>query len=151
MKFPDNLMHYLSSCARTLDAGVLITDLSNILYSNTDYSQYYYEKIKSDTYKNKEISKELKHLIAEWSNKKDYSDDLFKMYNSNTLNLINNDSTNYLAQLVFPIYHNNKIAGLFICFRTHRNYVETSVKPARTVRNFVELMSHNDYIPPKRS
>ncbi|MDO5556640.1 MAG: hypothetical protein Q4G05_00120 [Clostridia bacterium] len=140
MKFPDNLLEYLSDSVNVLQAGILVTDLTNIVYSNVSYYNF------PDTYANKEISTDIKNTISKWSNTKDFEESFFEMRTTDTINIINNDTSNYTGQIIFPIYHKGKLAGTFICFRLHKDYVDTSVKPAMTTRHFVELMSNDNYI-----
>ncbi len=141
MNLPNNLLNYLLTSANILNSKLLLTTLDKIIYYNDNFSYYTPVENYYNNYLNKEISLDLKKLIKEWEKSGEYKDNLFKIYNKETINILNNDSNKYFAQLVFPIYHNNCISGLFICFRTSYDYIATSVKPARTTRNFIEIMS----------
>ena len=55
---------------------------------------------------------------------------------NSVLKLTKDDKALYYAQLIMPIFRNNKLYGLFICFRTDRPYIDSSVKPVKTTRNF---------------
>ena len=55
-----------------------------------------------------------------------------------SLDLIKDDTNNYSAQMIFPIFNkDNKLLGLIILFRTNKNYIISSAKPAITTAKFV--------------
>lgn len=150
MNLSDRLFDYLFTTSKVLDAGIIITNLSHIVYANAEFSKNRYNPIDEKLFINNKISDDLHGIITEWSKITNFDNNLFKMYNKDknmdTLKLIDNDDTSYYAQLVFPLFHNNKLDGLFICFRTHKNYINSSVKPARTTRNLTEKMIDDNYL-----
>ncbi len=54
------------------------------------------------------------------------------------------DNALYITQLLLPILNNNKLEGLFICFRTHMNYIDSSIKPIKATRNFVQKILNDN-------
>lgn len=150
MKLSNNLLRYLSNSSQILNAGIIITDLSHIVYANMTFYKDRSYSINENDYINHKITDDLHDIIMEWTNINCFNNELFKMYNKEknmiTLKLVENDKIPYYAQLIFPLFHNNKLNGLFICFRIHRNYNNSSVKSVITTRNFTEIMSDNNYL-----
>lgn len=58
--------------------------------------------------------------------------------------IFRNDKALYRTQLIFPIFHNNKIDGLFICFKTNSFYNDFNIELAKNIRNVIEDMSSNN-------
>ena len=53
------------------------------------------------------------------------------------LNLIKNDTNNYSAQMIYPLFNkDNKLLGLIIFFRTNKDYILSSTKPISTAVKF---------------
>lgn len=143
MQLSSNLLKYLDDSIHILDCGIIITDLSNIIYANTSILYNSFNHIEESNYINKPINKKLSKIISKWSKFNCFNDDLFEMYNNtrdnkHTISLIKKDKTPYYAQSVLPIFYNKHLVGLFICFRTNRSYISSSIKPIRTTRNLVE-------------
>lgn len=77
---------------------------------------------------------------------------MYKLYNKyyteknneSTLKLTKDDNALYITQLLLPILNNNKLEGLFICFRTHMNYIDSSIKPIKATRNFVQKILNDN-------
>ena len=88
-------------------------------------------------YLDKSLSHDMQELITEWSNKT-YSEDLFIILNDNYKQIIENDSTDYSAQMFFPIFIDNKLQGFTIFFRIQGNYIDSSSKAPRTVTSFLQ-------------
>lgn len=149
MPLSNNLLHYLDSSSQILDCGIIVTNLSNIIYANTSSLYSMFNSTEECNYINKQISNDLSKIISKWSKFNCFNDSLFEMYNnteknnSSVLKLTKDDKALYYAQLIMPIFRNNKLYGLFICFRTDRQYIDSSVKPVKTTRNFIEKFLNN--------
>lgn len=153
MLLSDKLLHYLDSSSKVLDCGIIITDLSKIIYANTSSIYSYFDSIQECNYIYKKISKELNKIIFKWSNFDCYNDSLYKIYNNyyteknhkSILKLVEDDNSLYLAQSILPIFNNDNLEGLFICFRNNRHYIDSNIKPIRTTRNCIENFIKNNY------
>lgn len=102
MQLSEKALSYLSSIGlpAAINSNVLITDLENIIYTATvDLNDYYFSKT---------ISTDLLTLIKKWQ-KLPVAEDVFFMQNNPSLKIINNDTQRYSAQMIFPIYLDNKI------------------------------------------
>ena len=154
MLLSDNVLHYLDSSSRILDCGIIITDLSKILYANTSSLYSIFKPLQESNYLSKQISKDLSNIVLKWSNIDFISNDIYEIYNNyyteknshSTLKLIEDDKVLYLAQSIFPIFNNGKLEGLFICFRNHNHYIDSSIKPILTKRNFIQKSLNNNYM-----
>lgn len=149
MPLSNNLLHYLDSSSQILDCGIIVTNLSNIIYTNTSSLYSMFNSTEECNYINKQISNDLSKIISKWSKFNCFNDSLFEMYNNiekndnSVLKLTKDDKALYYAQLIMPIFRNNKLYGLFICFRTDRQYIDSSIKPVKTTRNFIEKFLNN--------
>ena len=112
-----------------LNSNFLMSDLYQILYTTTT-------KL-NDYYWHKPLSEDIKDLAVEWSYE-EFSEDLFLILNDNLKEIIENDSTKYSAQMIFPIYINKKLDGFVFFFRTSGDYIDSSSKAPKTVRNFIQ-------------
>lgn len=112
-----------------LNSNFLMSDLYQILYTTTNKLDDYYW--------HKPLSEDIKDLAVKWSYE-DFSEDLFLVLNDNLKQIIQNDSTNYSAQMIFPIYINKKLDGFVFFFRTSGDYIASSSKAPKTVRNFIQ-------------
>lgn len=152
MLLSDNFLHYLNSSSHILDCGIIITDLSKVIYANTSSLYSSFNTLEECNYASKQISKDLTKIISKWSKFQYFNDNMFEMYNytekdiKSVLKLTKDDKVSYYAQLVLPIFRDNKLTNLFICFRTNRHYINSSVKPVITTRNFIENYLNDNYI-----
>lgn len=130
MELCPKLISYLDNCQiyKTLGSNFLLTDLERIIYSNTNdiYNCYCMRQLNIDI-----IS-----LIDKWKNENTSLDTMLVENNPN-ISIINNDTCNYSAIMIFPIYADNEIVGLAIYFRTTGNYIKSSTKAPNTVRKWI--------------
>ncbi len=118
-----------------LKSNILIADTKSILFviidkkSNPllDYKYYY----------NKSLSQDMLDLENMWRNKES-SENLFLIVNDNLKQIISNDTTHYSAQMFFPLFMNNKLDGFAIFFRIYGDYISSSFKAPKTLRNFIQ-------------
>lgn len=91
---------------------------------------------------NDKLSNDILDLINKWNSYNVAKSNLLCIMNYYCLNLIENDSNQYSAQMIYPLFNkSNKLLGLIIFFRTSKNYIISSAKPAITTAKFI-----NDFI-----
>ncbi len=121
---------------KVLNSNFLVSDLNKIIYSTIiNYID--------EDYLNKELSQDMQDLVAEWKDK-EYSDDLFIILNDNLKQIIKEDSTDYSAQMFFPIFIDNRLQGFTIFFRIQGDYISTSAKAPKTVTSFIQKFLNDD-------
>lgn len=127
-----------------LRSNVLVADLETIQYGiineekepTMDYNNYWH----------KPLSQDMLDLANEWKDEK-FSEDLFLILNDNLKQIVENDTTKYSAQMFFPFFIDNKLAGFAIFFRTNGDYIDSSSKAPKTIRDFIqkELNKENNF------
>lgn len=153
MILSDNLLHYLDSSSRILDCGIIITDLSNIIYANTSSLYSSFNFLEESNYISKPLSKNLTKTISKWS-KLNNKYNLYEIYNyyytkknkPSIHKLTKDDKALYLSQFILPIFNNNKLEGLFICFSNHKHFISSSIKPLITTRNCIQGYLNNNHM-----
>lgn len=118
-----------------LRSNVLIADLENIQYGIIDEEKY--TSLVYDDYWHKPLSQDLLDLANEWKDKT-FSEDLFLILNNNLKQIVKNDTTKYSAQMIFPFFIENKLAGFVIFFRTKGDYILSSSKAPKSIRDFIQ-------------
>lgn len=134
MKISKTIINYLSDSYSMLKSNIIITDLSSIILSNN----------KELSCINTPLSNELKKLIIKW--KSSANSEQYLLLIDNFINVCNNDSYSYMGQMIFPIFHNNKLDGLLIFFRDKQNFIQSSLKYAKTIKHFTQIFTDNDFI-----
>ena len=76
-------------------------------------------------------------LVEIWK-KQTFSEDLFLLLNNNLKQIVKNDIIEYSAQMIFPLFIDKKLDGLAIFFRTNGDYIISSAKAPKTIRNFIQ-------------
>lgn len=137
MQITETLINYLKDSHLQLNSNVLLTDLNKIILA--DIFSF------NDHYLNQPLNSELLDLIQDWKDKS-YSNELSLILNNNPKKFIINDTTNYSAQMIFPIFHNDMLQGLLLFFRTNGNYIKSSSKAPRTIKFFIEKMLEKIYL-----
>lgn len=137
MQITETLINYLKDSHLQLNSNVLLTDLNKIILA--DIFSF------NDHYLNQPLNSELLDLIQDWKDKS-YSNELSLILNNNPKKFIINDTTNYSAQMIFPIFHNDMLQGLLLFFRTNGNYIKSSSKAPRTIKFFIEKMLEKNYL-----
>lgn len=137
MQITETLINYLKDSHLQLNSNVLLTDLNKIILA--DIFSF------NDHYLNQPLNSELLDLIQDWKDKS-YSNELSLILNNNPKKFIINDTTNYSAQMIFPIFHNDILQGLLLFFRTNGNYIKSSSKAPRTIKFFIEKMLEKNYL-----
>lgn len=136
MHISEKLKEYLSNSKIVCDSNIIITDLENIKLV---------EFIDNNTItitSNDKLSNNIFDLIKIWNSYNIDKSNLFCIMNYYCIKLIENDTNNYSAQMIFPLFNkNNKLLGLIIFFRTSKNYIFSSTKPINTTVKFT-----NDFI-----
>ncbi len=112
MQITETLINYLKDSHLQLNSNVLLTDLNKIILA--DIFSF------NDHYLNQPLNSELLDFIQDWKDKS-YSNELSLILNNNPKKFIINDTTNYSAQMIFPIFHNDMLQGLLLFFRTNGN------------------------------
>lgn len=132
MHISEKLKEYLSDSKNVCESNIIITDLENVkfielLNGNT-------QNITLDN----NLSDEILDLIKTWNSYNIDKNNLFCIMNYYCLQLIENDTIHYSAQMIFPLFNTkNELLGLIIFFRTNKDYIITSTKPAITTAKFV--------------
>lgn len=124
-----------------LRSNVLIADLDTIQYGVLDEKKD--PSLDYDDYWHKPLSKDILDLANEWKNKT-FSEDLYLILNDNLKQITENDATKYSAQMIFPFFVDSKLAGFAIFFRITGNYITSSAKAPKTIRNFIQDVLNED-------
>lgn len=129
MQVSERLVEYLKDVNfPNLNSNFIMSDLNQVLYATTNNDDYYWHK---------PISKDIKNLIGDWKDKP-FSEDLFVILNTDLKQIIENDTTTYSAQMIFPIFIDGKLDGLTIFFRTRGDYILSSSKAPKTITHFIQ-------------
>lgn len=99
-------------------SNILIADLQTIQYGIVDEKNDI--TLDYDNYWRKPLSKDILNLIKEWENK-EFSENLYLLLNDNFKQIVENDEIEYLSQMIFPLFFDNKLDGLAIFFKTKRS------------------------------
>lgn len=135
MHISEKLKKYLYDSKIVCESNIIITDLENIKLVELN------NNASSITSKDK-LSNDILNLIKNWNSYNIDKSNLFCIMNYYCIKLIENDTNNYSAQMIFPLFNkNNKLLGLIIFFRTSKNYILSSTKPINTTVKFT-----NDFI-----
>ena len=135
MHISEKLKKYLYDSKIVCESNIIITDLENIKLIELN------NNASSITSKDK-LSNDILNLIKNWNSYNIDKSNLFCIMNYYCIKLIENDTNNYSAQMIFPLFNkNNKLLGLIIFFRTSKNYILSSTKPINTTVKFT-----NDFI-----
>ena len=136
MHISENLKEYLYNSKIVCKSNIIITDLENIKLV---------EFIDNNTItitSNDKLSNNIFDLIKIWNSYNIDKSNLFCIMNYYCIKLIENDTNNYSAQMIFPLFNKtNQLLGLIILFRTNKNYIFSSTKPISTTVKFT-----NDFI-----
>lgn len=119
----------------SLNSNFLMADLDKVLYGIIDEKNKV--PLNYNDYCHKPLSNDLLALANEWKDKT-FSEDLFLILNNNLKQIIKKDTTKYSAQIIFPFFVNRQLAGFAIFFRTSGNYIPSSSKAPKTIRNFIQ-------------
>ena len=131
MHISEKLKEYLADSKIVCASNIIVTDLENIQL--VELSNNNVPKITP----NDKLSNDILDLIKKWNSYDIDKSDLFCVMNYYCLNLIKNDTNNYSAQMIYPLFNkDNKLLGLIIFFRTSKNYIISSAKPAITAVKF---------------
>ena len=126
MHISEKLKKYLYDSKIVCESNIIITDLENIKLVELN------NNASSITSKDK-LSNDILNLIKNWNSYNIDKSNLFCIMNYYCIKLIENDTNNYSAQMIFPLFNkNNKLLGLIIFFRTSKNYILSSTKPINT-------------------
>lgn len=120
---------------RMLDSNCLIADLESIQYGIIDKKSD--SSLDYDNYWHKPLSQDMQDLIEKWKDET-FSEDLFLLLNTNLKQIVKGDNTKYSAQIIFPIFIDEKLDGFAIFFRTNGDYIISSAKAPKTIRNFIQ-------------
>ena len=145
MQVSENCVRLLKSFnISALKSNVLIADLKTIQYGIVDEKSD--PTLDYDNYWHKPLSQDMLDIANEWKDET-FSEDLFLILNDNLKQIVKNDTTKYSAQMIFPIFMDNKLDGFAIFFRTHGDYILSSSKAPKTIRNFIqqELNKENNF------
>mgnify|MGYP001856786881 CR=1 FL=1 len=131
MHISEKLKEYLADSKIVCASNIIVTDLENIQL--VELSNNNVPKITP----NDKLSNDILDLIKKWNSYDIDKSDLFCVMNYYCLNLIKNDTNNYSAQMIYPLFNkDNKLLGLIIFFRTNKDYILSSTKPISTAVKF---------------
>lgn len=94
-----------------LESNVLIADLNIVQYGIVNDKSLNY-----NNYWRKPLSKDILNLVHQWNNKV-FSDNLFLLLKKDFKKIVDDDSTQYSEQIIFPIFMDNKLDGIVIFFK----------------------------------
>lgn len=131
MHISEKLKEYLADSKIVCASNIIVTDLENVQL--VELSNNNVPKITP----NDKLSNDILDLIKKWNSYDIDKSDLFCVMNYYCLNLIKNDTNNYSAQMIYPLFNkDNKLLGLIIFFRTNKDYILSSTKPISTAVKF---------------
>lgn len=127
-----------------LRSNVLIANLETVQYGILDEERE--PNLAYKDYFRMPLSQDILDLIEEWKDKP-FSEDLFLILNEDLKQIVKNDTTKYSAQMFFPFYINKQFAGLAIFFKTNGDYVLSSAKAPKKIRDFIQkyMSDEDDY------
>lgn len=132
MHISEKLKEYISDSKIVCESNILITNLNSI-----ELIELLNDNAPNITLNDK-LSNDILDLIEKWNSRNIDKNNLLCIMNYYSLDLIKDDTNNYSAQMIFPIFNkDNKLLGLIILFRTNKNYIISSAKPAITTAKFV--------------
>ncbi len=136
MQISERCVKLLHDCnIPMLRSNFLMADLEKILYGVIDEQNE--KELNYDNYWHKPLSNDMLSLANEWKDKT-FTEDLFLILNNNLKQITENDTTKYSAQMIFPFFVEKKLAGFAIFFRTNGDYIPSSAKAPKTIRNFIQ-------------
>ena len=131
MHISEKLKEYLADSKIVCASNIIVTDLENIQL--VELSNNNVPKITP----NDKLSNDILDINKKWNSYDIDKSDLFCVMNYYCLNLIKNDTNNYSAQMIYPLFNkDNKLLGLIIFFRTNKDYILSSTKPISTAVKF---------------
>lgn len=136
MKISKDLCNYLNSSYKFINSNILMSDLKKIILTYTFNLDSYYI--------NKNLDIDILSIIDEYKKYNCFNDN-YIWVNNHFCKIIEYDKLKYSGQIIFPIYHNQSLDGLLIFFRQNYGYIASSCKAPKTTREFVELMSDDNY------
>ncbi len=132
MHISEKLKQYISDSKIVCESNIIITNLESI-----ELVELLNDNAPNITLNDK-LSNDILDLINKWKSCDITKSSLFCIMNYYCLRLIENDNKQYSAQMIFPLFNkDNKLLGLIILFRTNKNYIISSAKPAITTANFI--------------
>lgn len=136
MVLSKEIINYLQNTGlpSSINQNFLLTDFNRIIYAATFNDNTYYL--------NNNLSNDLLELISNWQSK-NYSEDSYIIKSEDTLPIIQNDFKRYSAQLLLPIFEQKKLVGITVFFRNYGNYIESSLKTPKTIKNFIQIYLNN--------
>lgn len=137
MQISNDLKKYVKESILASNSNVIITDFEKVNYIETLYP---------NSVSNYVLSNALKELLHEWNCSQTNHSNLFSLLNGNgCIELIENEKLPYSCQLIFPIITRKGIEGSLILYRTHGNYVFSSINSVSNFKKFVEQFVDNAY------
>ena len=135
MVLSKEIINYLQNTGlpSSINQNFLLTDFNKIIYAATFNDNAYYL--------NNTLSNDLIELINNWLNNS--SEDSYIIKSKNTLSIVQNDLKRYSAQLFLPIFEQKNLIGIAIFFRNYGDYIESSLKTPKTIKNFIQLHLNN--------
>ena len=132
MHISEKLKEYIADSKIVCESNIIITNLDSI-----ELIELLNDNAPNITLNDK-LSNDILDLIEKWNSRNIDKNNLLCIMNYYSLDLIKDDTNNYSAQMIFPIFNkDNKLLGLIILFRTNKNYIISSAKPAITTAKFV--------------
>ena len=140
MQLSEKTIQYLSTLGlpNSINSNFLIADLEKIIYTATDHLD--------ECYYSKPLSTDLLALIEYWK-ELPIAENIYFMENHYPIKIINNDSQKYSAQMIFPLYVEDKLQGLTIFFRNYGNYIKSSLKAPNTIRKWIMRFMGKEIFP----
>ena len=80
MKLSNKLLEYLYNSNKNLESGLIITNLTDIVYVNTSLLHSNFNPIEEENYLNKKISRKLASIIKKLSKFDHFDDNLLQIY-----------------------------------------------------------------------
>ena len=131
MKINDTLTKFLNDSQKLSQCNILLSDTNRFIFTSLCF--------KNDIFIDKPISNDLNGLKKLFI--QDYSFSYTTISSEHScISLIGNESINYTAQIILPIFHES-LDGFLIFFSTDRKYLESNLRYARTTQYFTQKLS----------
>lgn len=131
MHISEKLKEYIADSKIVCESNIIITNLDSI-----ELIELLNDNAPNITLNDK-LSNDILDLIEKWNSCNIDKSNSLCIMNYYCLNLIKDDTNNYSAQMIFPLFNKgNKLLGLIIFFRTNKDYILSSTKPISTAVKF---------------
>lgn len=131
MEINSKLTNFLNDAHKLSQCNILLTDKSKFIFTSLCFE--------NDIFIRKNISNDLINLTKLFIDDSNFAYTTISGENC-CIPLLGNESINYTAQMILPIFH-KELDGFLVFFSTDRKYLESNLRFARTTQHFTEKLS----------